>query len=727
PDTHWGNAHVRRAAIQPLKHFSVEPQIKMTAVICLYRRSISLVRLVCAVCFVGVVSACGGDTLVSNPPESVGSDPAQPPGESDPSAPGAPDPTDPINPPLLPSPPPPLTNDDFRPPGYNTLVFVDNFDGTQLDRNKWCTRMPWGGGPALEFEDNYCERWYGNGYGDYANITENQRFRDNDSSGENLHVVGNGTIRLRATNVASHAFTRYEAAALRSKFVFKPDPATSYYVTSRVRLPDVRGTWPAFFLIPSLEPAGINQWPPEIDIFEGPLNGDTGTTRTTVTQHAQVWGPQTASQRSEWTFLGTGFNSASGYYDAGTNLREKWMEIGAEWAEQGVCYFIDGVKTACENYAWVDNNNRPGNPAAIIAYLAVGGPWAGSNGIDDLRFPASLEIDHIRVYQGGGNLASAIGTSILAMSPERVSRQPQDSRRAVTEPDVFDDYAALGYALLFAEEFNGTELNRSRWCTRLIYGGGPPLQVPDSQCTQFGQGTADVAATDNAQRFRDINSLGERLHDVSGGTIKLRATRTGPDPVAPYESAALRSKTSFPSGSGWQYYITTRVKLPDIQGTWPSMALMSSLGDDGVGRWPPQVSLFDGPLNGGALSASTLIQKTENDGAQTKSGGHSWNYVGPGFDTSQSVFGSTTTLRGRWLEIGIEWTEGHVCWFINGVATACENYYWFDSQGELANPASITAHLAVGGGLAGENGVDDANIPTQLEIDWIRVYQRRGF
>ncbi|MGB7301942.1 MAG: hypothetical protein WBD34_21685 [Burkholderiaceae bacterium] len=43
------------------------------------------------------------------------------------------------------------------------------------------------------------------------------------------------------------------------------------------------------------------------------------------------------------------------------------------------------------------------------------------------------------------------------------------------------------------------------------------------------------------------------------------------------------------------------------------------------------------------------------------------------------------------------------------------------------NPASIIAHLAVGGGLAGENGVDDANIPTQLEIDWIRVYQRRGF
>ncbi|MGB7301943.1 MAG: hypothetical protein WBD34_21690 [Burkholderiaceae bacterium] len=89
---------------------------------------------------------------------------------------------------------------------------------------------------------------------------------------------------------------------------------------------------------------------------------------------------------------------------------------GAEWAEQGDCYFIDGVKTACENYAWVDNHNRPGNPAAIIADLTVAGPWPESNGVDDLRFPASFEIDYIRVFQGGGNLVSATGTSVLAMS-----------------------------------------------------------------------------------------------------------------------------------------------------------------------------------------------------------------------------------------------------------------------------------------------------------------------
>jgi hypothetical protein len=137
--------------------------------------------------------------------------------------------------------------------------------------------MPWGGGPVLTIPDDYCEKWLGNGYGDYANITEHQRFRDFDSSGRALHEQGDGFIRLLSTNVSGHWYNRYEAASLRSKFEFRPDAATSYYLTARVRLPDVRGTWPAFFLIPSLEPAGRNQWPPEIDIFEGPLNGNPGT------------------------------------------------------------------------------------------------------------------------------------------------------------------------------------------------------------------------------------------------------------------------------------------------------------------------------------------------------------------------------------------------------------------------------------------------------------------
>ena len=80
-------------------------------------------------------------------------------------------------------------------------------------------------------------------------------------------------------------------------------------------------------------------------------------------------------------------------------MRDRYLEIGAEWNESEVCYFINGIKTACENYTWVGNDGTPGNPATVLMYFAVGGPWAGRNGIDEAKFPAEMEVDYIRVYR----------------------------------------------------------------------------------------------------------------------------------------------------------------------------------------------------------------------------------------------------------------------------------------------------------------------------------------
>jgi len=286
---------------------------------------------------------------------------------------------------------------DSVPAGYS-LLFGDEFSGSSLDRSIWCTRMPWGNGTPLQVPDEGCTTLTGLGYGDFANIDENQRFRDRNTLGEDLHVVSNGTLKLRATNTADHYYTSYEAGALRSKQVFKPENGSSYYVTSRVKLPNILGSWPSFFLNPSTEPDGVVQWPPEIDIFEAAINNDAETEFTMI-QHAQVQGPQTASGDTEWTYSAPGFNTVWGYHTASNSLRDRYLEIGAEWTETGVCYFINGVKTACENYRWVGNDGSPGNPATVLMYFAVGGPWAGRNGIDEAKFPASMEVDYIRVYR----------------------------------------------------------------------------------------------------------------------------------------------------------------------------------------------------------------------------------------------------------------------------------------------------------------------------------------
>lgn len=86
-------------------------------------------------------------------------------------------------------------------------------------------------------------------------------------------------------------------------------------------------------------------------------------------------------------------------WNSGTNLRERWIEIGAKWTADQVCYFVDGVMTACENYRWVTNDGSSANPTTVVMFLAIGAPWAGRNGIDDAAFPVALEVDYIRVYQ----------------------------------------------------------------------------------------------------------------------------------------------------------------------------------------------------------------------------------------------------------------------------------------------------------------------------------------
>jgi hypothetical protein len=82
-------------------------------------------------------------------------------------------------------------------------------------------------------------------------------------------------------------------------------------------------------------------------------------------------------------------------------LRARWIEVSAEWTASNVCYFVDGYRTACENYRWVENGGQQAAPAHLLLNLAIGGSWAGRYGIDAAKFPTSLDVDWVRVYRRG--------------------------------------------------------------------------------------------------------------------------------------------------------------------------------------------------------------------------------------------------------------------------------------------------------------------------------------
>ncbi len=285
------------------------------------------------------------------------------------------------------------------------------------------------------------------------------------------------------------------------------------------------------------------------------------------------------------------------------------------------------------------------------------------------------------------------------------------------------DYSPQGYQLVLFDEFDANSLDRTKWCTRYTWGGGPALQVPDDQCARSdGSGTLDFL-NDEQQRFRDFNSLGETMHVVSGGTLKLRATKTGPAGYAPYESAMIRSKLEFKPTSTTSYYITTRLKLPDILGTWPAWWLAAGWGTTNTISWPPEIDILEAPTNNVGQRANTIRQGSQVQGLQTASGKMQFTYAAPGYDVQWQNYSPPRTLRGVWLEVGALWTATGVCYFVDGVKTACEDYNWANNAGNSGNAAHVILNLAIGGAWAGASGIEDAKLPTQVEVDHVRVYR----
>lgn len=281
-----------------------------------------------------------------------------------------------------------------------------------------------------------------------------------------------------------------------------------------------------------------------------------------------------------------------------------------------------------------------------------------------------------------------------------------------------------GYTFVWGDDFNGPALDRTLWCTRLAFGGGAPLQVPDAQCTGPGgySGTGDFLK-DERQRYRDTNARGEAVHTLSGGVLSLHATKTGADAYASYESGLIRSKFEFKPSATESYYFAARIRLPNVRGSFAALWLASGFGSNGKLDWPPEIDTLEAALNEQDDTANMVRVGAFVSGTQTDSGAEEIIQMGPHFDKRWNNFVSPTSLRDVWLEVGSEWTATGFCVHINGELASCENYRWVDAVGGAANAAHIILNLAVGGEWAARYGIDDSK-PMVMDIDYVRVFKK---
>lgn len=239
------------------------------------------------------------------------------------------------------------------------LVFSDEFNGNQLDRNKWATRFIYNNETLDHFND------------------EIQRYRDSQIT------LSDGVLELSAEK--KPGATLFDSGLIRSHRTFYYG-----YYEARVFLPSGKGVWPAFWLEADYDQDGRTWHPPEIDIFEYVINGVEDKPNML---HSNAAG------RGEYVFTDPSFQTKFAEMMGKENLNAGWHVAGMAWQPDRITLFWDGHRIYTKTYQWLRRDGQLGPPAHIDFNFAVGGGWAGRHGIDESAFPQKFRVDYIRVCQ----------------------------------------------------------------------------------------------------------------------------------------------------------------------------------------------------------------------------------------------------------------------------------------------------------------------------------------
>jgi beta-glucanase (GH16 family) len=255
----------------------------------------------------------------------------------------------------------------FVPSGY-ALAFNDEFDGARLDTSKWFTRYVYGSETLDRLND------------------ENQRYTDDDT-----HRVAGGVLYLVAkrSKLSKPSGINYESGMIRSDFTLRYG-----FLEARVKMPGGLGVWPAFWINSDVSETGKLSHPPEADFFEFVNNGKDD--KRDEIHSAATKDPAAATR---FSYEHPSFWRSVQKYKAPFDFSQGFHTIGAEWTQDDLTVYVDGLKIYSRNFRWVYNDGTLAGPAHVLLNLAIGGQWAGRYGIDDSAFPQALAIDWVRVYR----------------------------------------------------------------------------------------------------------------------------------------------------------------------------------------------------------------------------------------------------------------------------------------------------------------------------------------
>ena len=275
-------------------------------------------------------------------------------------------------------------------------------------------------------------------------------------------------------------------------------------------------------------------------------------------------------------------------------------------------------------------------------------------------------------------VAEARTGSVTVMSGS--ARKYLTVNQAAAEQAAYN--APEGYQLVWHDEFNeGTELNPADW-THVVQGSG--------------------WVNHELQNYvNHTTPKGRYVTEIMDGSLLIHCFKE--------EGKVYSGRVYAKVKEGWTYgYIEASIKLPKGKGTWPAFWMM--------------------PVNFRSWPADGEIDIMEEVGYHP-------DYVSSSLHANAHVHSNGTQVthemkctgaEGEFHTYAILWTAKNITTYVDGkVQLSYDNRGLGRDDWPYDDPFYVIFNLAWGGDWGGAQGVDESALPATMEVDYIRVFQKK--
>ena len=216
------------------------------------------------------------------------------------------------------------------------------------------------------------EWWYETGGGGWGN-NELQEYVAGSKDGNQLASISDGTLKIKAQKIGGTVYS----IRMNTKQGW-----TYGWFEAKIKVTDVPGSWPAFWMMPQ----NFKAWPDdgEVDIMEYAVSTQ-GKDKSSSSIHCKSYNHT----------IGTGKT----HVQPVTNAASEFHVYACEWTKDGFKFYIDGKQH--HTFANDGKGNYSTWPFYNPFYLKLNMAWGGNMGgtVNEGGLPAVYEIDYVRVFQ----------------------------------------------------------------------------------------------------------------------------------------------------------------------------------------------------------------------------------------------------------------------------------------------------------------------------------------